>query len=73
MKQNYATGPMHTHTEEEEEDDHHRSELLLLSFFRSFLLLLLLLPASGAMRFQLEKLENRVQIQPQQQQEEVMD
>jgi hypothetical protein len=69
MKQNYATGPMHTHTEEEEEeDDHHRSELLLLSFFLSSS------PAPGAMRFQLEKLENRVQIQPQQQQEdEVMD
>jgi hypothetical protein len=61
MKQNYGTGPMHTHTEEEE-DDRRRSELLLL------------LPAPGAMRFQLEKLENRVQIQPKQQQEdEVMD
>jgi hypothetical protein len=59
---------MHTHTEEEEEDGSDQN----FFFFRSFfpLLLLLLLPAPGAMRFQLEKLENRVQIQPQQQQED---
>ncbi len=57
MKQNYATGPMHTHTEEEEEDGSDQNFFFFRSFFL-LLLLLLLLPAPGAMRFQLEKLEN---------------